>query len=141
MCFHCTWLVECNAVRRCWRAANTISRHVSAPQAALFRTTISLTKLCRAGNAILFALMTFTCLSGSIVINHIGLRHTLALGTTGYALYSAALYQVGEILVSRLHFRSDFNPRTIATGQYGSFISVLRHVASLPVSSGRPKVR
>ncbi|KAF2034204.1 hypothetical protein EK21DRAFT_85645 [Setomelanomma holmii] len=49
--------------------------------------------LVMAGNALLFALMTFTCLSGSIVINHIGLRYTLALGTTGYTLYSAALYQ------------------------------------------------
>lgn len=47
----------------------------------------------RAGNAILFALMAFTCLSGSIVINRIGLRYALAIGTTGYALYSAALYQ------------------------------------------------
>lgn len=37
--------------------------------------------------------MTFTCLSGSIVINQIGLKFTLAFGTTGYALYSAALYQ------------------------------------------------
>ncbi|OAG12354.1 uncharacterized protein CC84DRAFT_1159686 [Paraphaeosphaeria sporulosa] len=49
--------------------------------------------LVMAGNAVLFSLMTFACLSGSVVINHIGLRHTLALGTTGYVLYSAALYQ------------------------------------------------
>lgn len=37
--------------------------------------------------------MTFTCLSGSVLINHVGLRYTMAIGTTGYALYSAALYQ------------------------------------------------
>ncbi|OAL47410.1 MFS general substrate transporter [Pyrenochaeta sp. DS3sAY3a] len=49
--------------------------------------------LVMAGNAILFALMTFTCLSGSVVINRIGLRNTMALGTTGFVLYSAALYQ------------------------------------------------
>ena len=51
------------------------------------------TNKARAGNAVLFTLMTFTCLSGSVVINHVGLRYTMALGTTGYALYSAALYQ------------------------------------------------
>ena len=37
--------------------------------------------------------MTFACLSGSIVINRIGLRMTLAIGTIGYVIYSAALYQ------------------------------------------------
>lgn len=47
----------------------------------------------RAGNAVLFTLMTFTCLGGSVLINHVGLRYTMALGTTGYTLYSAALYQ------------------------------------------------
>ncbi|PVH95664.1 MFS general substrate transporter [Periconia macrospinosa] len=49
--------------------------------------------LVMAGNAVLFSLMTFTCLSGSVLINRIGLRYTIALGTTGYVLYSAALYQ------------------------------------------------
>ncbi|KAJ4987136.1 duf895 domain membrane protein [Stagonosporopsis vannaccii] len=49
--------------------------------------------LVMAGNAVLFTLMTFTCLSGSVLINHVGLRYTMAIGTTGYALYSAALYQ------------------------------------------------
>ena len=49
--------------------------------------------LVMAGNALLFSLMTITCLSSSLVINRIGLRWTLVLGTTGYALYSAALYQ------------------------------------------------
>ncbi|UPX16442.1 uncharacterized protein EKO05_0006841 [Ascochyta rabiei] len=49
--------------------------------------------LVMAGNSVLFTLMTFTCLSGSVLINHVGMRHTMALGTTGYALYSAALYQ------------------------------------------------
>lgn len=36
--------------------------------------------------------MTVTCLTGSIVANRFGLRNTLVAGTTGYALYSAALY-------------------------------------------------
>ncbi|KAF2680761.1 hypothetical protein K458DRAFT_344517 [Lentithecium fluviatile CBS 122367] len=49
--------------------------------------------LVMAGNAVLFSLMTFACLGGSIVINRIGLRYTLCLGTVGYVLYSAALYQ------------------------------------------------
>jgi MFS family permease len=49
--------------------------------------------LVMAGNALLFSLMTITCLSSSLIINRIGLRYTLCLGTTGYALYSAALYQ------------------------------------------------
>lgn len=50
-------------------------------------------KYARAGNAVLFSLMTITCLLGSVLINRIGFRYTLALGTTGYVLYSAALYQ------------------------------------------------
>lgn len=37
--------------------------------------------------------MTITCLCGSLVINRIGLRFTLMIGTTGYVIYSAALYQ------------------------------------------------
>lgn len=37
--------------------------------------------------------MTFTCLGGSVLINKIGLRYSLALGTAGYSIYSAALYQ------------------------------------------------
>jgi hypothetical protein len=36
--------------------------------------------------------MTITCFSGSVIINWIGLRYTLAFGTTGYVFYSAALY-------------------------------------------------
>jgi MFS family permease len=49
--------------------------------------------LVMAGNAVLFSLMTITCLTSSLLINRIGLRWTMCLGTTGYALYSAALYQ------------------------------------------------
>ncbi|KAH7110900.1 major facilitator superfamily domain-containing protein [Dendryphion nanum] len=49
--------------------------------------------LVMAGNAVLFSLMTFTCLSGSVLINRIGFRYTLVIGTTGFVLYSAALYQ------------------------------------------------
>lgn len=36
--------------------------------------------------------MTITCLTGSIIANRFGLKNTLLFGTTGYALYSAALY-------------------------------------------------
>ncbi|KAH6975168.1 major facilitator superfamily domain-containing protein [Ilyonectria sp. MPI-CAGE-AT-0026] len=48
--------------------------------------------LVMAGNAVLFSLMTITCLTGSIVANRFGLRNTLIFGTTGYVPYSAALY-------------------------------------------------
>ncbi|KPM38723.1 hypothetical protein AK830_g7843 [Neonectria ditissima] len=48
--------------------------------------------LVMAGNALLFSLMTVTCLTGSLVANRFGLRNTLIFGTTGYVLYSAALY-------------------------------------------------
>jgi MFS family permease len=36
--------------------------------------------------------MTVTCLTGSIIANRFGLKNTLIFGTTGYVLYSAALY-------------------------------------------------
>jgi len=36
--------------------------------------------------------MTITCLTGSIVANRFGIKNTLIFGTTGYVLYSAALY-------------------------------------------------
>ncbi|KAF2017507.1 MFS general substrate transporter [Aaosphaeria arxii CBS 175.79] len=49
--------------------------------------------LVMAGNAVLFSLMTFTCLTGSVLANQIGLKYLMILGTTGYVLYSAALYQ------------------------------------------------
>ncbi|KAI1100460.1 MFS general substrate transporter [Jackrogersella minutella] len=48
--------------------------------------------LVMAGNSILFAIMTFTCLSGSMMANRFGLRNSLVVGTTGYVIYSAALY-------------------------------------------------
>ncbi|KUI72379.1 hypothetical protein VM1G_07565 [Cytospora mali] len=48
--------------------------------------------LVMAGNAILFATMTVACLCGSIVANKFGLKAALIFGTTGYVLYSAALY-------------------------------------------------
>ncbi|KAF2500056.1 MFS general substrate transporter [Lophium mytilinum] len=48
--------------------------------------------LVMAGNAILFALMTLTCLSGSILANRFGLKAAFIFGTSGYVLYSAALY-------------------------------------------------
>ncbi|KAI0109790.1 MFS general substrate transporter [Daldinia grandis] len=48
--------------------------------------------LVMAGNAILFAVMTLTCLSGSMMANRFGLRTSLVVGTVGYVIYSAALY-------------------------------------------------
>ncbi|KAI8300829.1 hypothetical protein K4K59_001308 [Colletotrichum sp. SAR11_240] len=48
--------------------------------------------LVMAGNAVLFSLMTITCLTGSIIANRFGLKATFAFGTMGYAVYSAALY-------------------------------------------------
>lgn len=36
--------------------------------------------------------MTLTCLAGSTAANRFGLRASLVFGTTGYVLYSAALY-------------------------------------------------
>ncbi|KAK6215884.1 hypothetical protein LQW54_004064 [Pestalotiopsis sp. IQ-011] len=48
--------------------------------------------LVMAGNAILFAIMTFTCLGGSLMVNRFGYRTALVFGTMGYAVYSAALY-------------------------------------------------
>ncbi|KAI1843256.1 hypothetical protein JX265_012171 [Neoarthrinium moseri] len=48
--------------------------------------------LVMAGNAILFAIMTFTCLTGSLMVNRFGYRTALVFGTVGYVIYSAALY-------------------------------------------------
>ncbi|KAM0815770.1 putative Major facilitator superfamily (MFS) profile domain-containing protein [Seiridium cardinale] len=48
--------------------------------------------LVMAGNAILFAIMTFTCLAGSLMVNRFGYRIALIYGTVGYVIYSAALY-------------------------------------------------
>ncbi|KAI0892711.1 MFS general substrate transporter [Annulohypoxylon nitens] len=48
--------------------------------------------LVMAGNAILFAIMTLTCLTGSMMANRFGLRYSLVVGTVGYVVYSAALY-------------------------------------------------
>jgi MFS family permease len=36
--------------------------------------------------------MTFTCMTGSIIANRFGLKASFIFGTTGYVLYSAALY-------------------------------------------------
>jgi len=36
--------------------------------------------------------MTFTCMTGSILANRFGLKASMIFGTTGYVLYSAALY-------------------------------------------------
>ncbi|KAG2174236.1 hypothetical protein INT43_004257 [Umbelopsis isabellina] len=48
--------------------------------------------LVNAANALVFALMGFFCLFGSVVSSKIGLKWTLVLGTIGYPVYSAGLY-------------------------------------------------
>ncbi|KAI1470551.1 MFS general substrate transporter [Daldinia caldariorum] len=48
--------------------------------------------LVMAGNAILFAVMTLTCLTASMMANRVGLRNSLVFGTVGFVIYSAALY-------------------------------------------------
>ncbi|KAF9453594.1 MFS general substrate transporter [Macrolepiota fuliginosa MF-IS2] len=42
---------------------------------------------------IVFALMGLLCISSAILANSIGVKHTLILGTLGWAPYSASLYQ------------------------------------------------
>lgn len=48
--------------------------------------------LVNTGNALTFCLMVVTAFSASALVNVIGVRFTLALGTMGYAPYAAALY-------------------------------------------------
>ncbi|KAL2753083.1 hypothetical protein ACRALDRAFT_1058753 [Sodiomyces alcalophilus JCM 7366] len=48
--------------------------------------------LVMAGNALLFSIMTVTCLTGSLATNRFGVKPTLIFGATGYAVYSASLY-------------------------------------------------
>lgn len=48
--------------------------------------------LVNAANALVFALMGFFCLFGSVISSKIGLKWTLVLGTIGYPVYSAGLY-------------------------------------------------
>ncbi|KAH9894625.1 MFS general substrate transporter [Xylariomycetidae sp. FL2044] len=48
--------------------------------------------LVMAGNAVLFSIMVFSCIAGSLMTNRFGFRASLVFGTTGYVLYSAALY-------------------------------------------------
>ncbi|BGP45069.1 hypothetical protein JCM10450v2_000886 [Rhodotorula kratochvilovae] len=43
--------------------------------------------------SVLSCMMILSCYVGSIVSNRVGLKWTLILGTTGYAMYSASLYQ------------------------------------------------
>lgn len=82
--------MERNAICGSRRAADALPCNV---RHHILLEVVVLINLHRAGNAVLFSLMTFACLSGSVLINHIGLRYTLVFGTTGYALYCAALYQ------------------------------------------------
>ncbi|RDB23863.1 hypothetical protein Hypma_009038 [Hypsizygus marmoreus] len=49
--------------------------------------------LINAGNSIVFALMGLLCISSALVVNKIGVKYTLILGTLGWAPYSASLYQ------------------------------------------------
>jgi MFS family permease len=46
----------------------------------------------RAANAILYSIMVLTCTLGPLVANRVGLKNAMIFGTTGYALYAAALY-------------------------------------------------
>ncbi|KAL3458990.1 major facilitator superfamily domain-containing protein [Aspergillus heterothallicus] len=48
--------------------------------------------LVMAGNAILYSIMVLTCTLGSVVANRVGLKNAMIFGTTGYAIYAAALY-------------------------------------------------
>ncbi|KAF9005977.1 major facilitator superfamily domain-containing protein [Cyathus striatus] len=49
--------------------------------------------LVNAANSIVFALMGFGCISSALLVNAIGVKYTLILGTLGWAPYSASLYQ------------------------------------------------
>ncbi|KAG6910231.1 hypothetical protein DXG01_012366 [Tephrocybe rancida] len=49
--------------------------------------------LVNAANSIIFALMGLLCIMSALIVNRIGVRYTLLLGTLGWAPYSAALYQ------------------------------------------------
>ncbi|KAL2837096.1 major facilitator superfamily domain-containing protein [Aspergillus pseudodeflectus] len=48
--------------------------------------------LVMAANAILYSIMVLTCTLGPLVANRVGLKNAMIFGTTGYALYAAALY-------------------------------------------------
>ncbi|ORY89285.1 MFS general substrate transporter [Leucosporidium creatinivorum] len=48
--------------------------------------------LVNAANSIVFGLMVVTCLFASTIVNRIGYRWSLVLGTAGYAPYAAGLY-------------------------------------------------
>jgi MFS family permease len=48
--------------------------------------------LVNAANATLYALMTVTCFAGPWMTNWIGFRYTLAIGSLGYPVYAAGLY-------------------------------------------------
>ncbi|KAL3440268.1 major facilitator superfamily domain-containing protein [Aspergillus insuetus] len=48
--------------------------------------------LVMAANAILYSIMVLTCTFGPLVANRVGLKNAMIFGTTGYALYAAALY-------------------------------------------------
>ncbi|ORY92770.1 major facilitator superfamily domain-containing protein [Leucosporidium creatinivorum] len=49
--------------------------------------------LVQAGNSILSALLFLTCFLAPMVSNRIGVKWTFVVGTTGYVVYSASLYQ------------------------------------------------
>ncbi|TFK39963.1 hypothetical protein BDQ12DRAFT_722161 [Crucibulum laeve] len=49
--------------------------------------------LVNAGNSIVFALMGLGCICSALLVNTIGVKYTLILGTLGWAPYSASLYQ------------------------------------------------
>ncbi|KAI9899484.1 hypothetical protein N3K66_005945 [Trichothecium roseum] len=49
--------------------------------------------LVNAGNSLVFALMGLFCILSPLAVNRVGVRTTLVLGTLGWPVYSAALYQ------------------------------------------------
>ncbi|KAK4450147.1 major facilitator superfamily domain-containing protein [Podospora aff. communis PSN243] len=49
--------------------------------------------LVNGGNSLVFGLMGLFCILSPIFVNRIGVKNTLILGTLGWSVYSAALYQ------------------------------------------------
>ncbi|GAA5834419.1 hypothetical protein JCM11251_007983 [Rhodosporidiobolus azoricus] len=49
--------------------------------------------LVNAGNSIVFAVMGLGCIFAPIIVNKLGVKYTLILGTVGWSVYTASLYQ------------------------------------------------
>lgn len=46
-----------------------------------------------AGNSLVFGLMGLFCILSPVFVNRVGVKRTLILGSTGWSVYSAAIYQ------------------------------------------------